>query len=80
MSIPNNSPKEYKCNICNKNYSTRQNLWKHNSKYHSTQSHLNNSNNNSNNELLTSKSTQNKSEFRCTYCKKYYSRIDNLHP
>ena len=33
-SIPVIIQKEYKCITCNKFYSTRQNLWKHNSKHH----------------------------------------------
>ena len=34
MSIPINNTKIYSCEICNKTYSTRQNLWKHNHKFH----------------------------------------------
>ena len=33
-SIPVIKHKEYKCKLCDKVYSTRQNLWKHNSKHH----------------------------------------------
>jgi len=38
MSTPDNNIKVYRCKICNKTYSSRQNLWKHNNKFHVTTS------------------------------------------
>jgi hypothetical protein len=32
--MESNPSKIYKCNICNKIYSARQNLWKHNQHFH----------------------------------------------
>ena len=62
--------KENKCNICNKLYSTSQNLWKHNNKFHNNNS-AKNSPNSANNKLINN-------EIKCDYCKTIFTRKDSL--
>lgn len=65
---------EYKCNVCNKIYSSYQSRWNHINKYH-------------NNDITKithnyTKPPQNTTNLHknisCTYCNKYYSRNDSL--
>jgi hypothetical protein len=81
MSIPNNIPKEYKCNICNKNYTTRQNLWKHNSKFHNTEKsteskHLVNLNGNTQSTeskpILNIQKNELEHKYKCDKCNTYF--------
>ena len=60
---------EYKCNICNKQYASYQSLWIHNKKFHLK-----------NKKIITetSKNTQNDYTYICEYCKRKFSRNDNL--
>jgi len=71
-------PKEYKCDICIKIYSSRQNLWKHNSKFHNSESH--NSPQKPTNipqiSIISPQKPTNK--LMCEYCKHIFSRNDSL--
>jgi predicted GIY-YIG superfamily endonuclease len=62
---------EYKCNICNKKYSSYQSLWIHNKKYHKN---INNITYNNTNNISRQTTIQN----QCEYCKKILSRYDSL--
>ena len=52
---------EYKCNICNKQYSSYQSLWIHNKKYHTTKnkndSHSDSHDNQNDNHISSNKKT-----------------------
>ena len=68
---------KYRCELCNKSYSSRQNLWKHNTKFHKTETLANTSET----SKITSSLPQNTStslQNSCKYCNKIYSRKDNL--
>ena len=72
----------YICKICNKKYSSYKSLWNHNKKYHNSVFIIN-TQNSSNITQNSSNITQNSSTNTlhkkiCIYCKKYFSRIDNL--
>lgn len=54
----------YYCEVCNKNYSSRQSLWSHKNKYHNTEDTLN--------KGLKKKTTT------CDYCDKTFSTTSNL--
>lgn len=62
---------EYKCNVCNKNYSSYQSLWIHNKKYHSK----NNNYNHKQSQITTEKLNVN---YKCEFCNKILSRQDSL--
>jgi hypothetical protein len=72
----------FKCNLCNKDYKSYQSLWNHNHKYHKEIKFINTSIPNKtplNSALQTSQQTEtNKKLIECTYCKKVFSRSDNL--
>ena len=55
-------PSKYRCEICDKTYSSRQNLWKHNSKFHKTNV----------NENVTNVTECNKN-VTCTLCNKIFN-------
>jgi DNA-directed RNA polymerase subunit RPC12/RpoP len=85
MSTFKNIPKDYLCNICSTKYKTRQSLWNHNNKFHSTH---NSTKNAVKCEVYTRKSTQNlknesdnaniSTNYKCQYCNKILSRSDSL--
>ncbi len=83
--------KKYTCNICNKLYKSYKSMWHHKNKYHNDLTQKNSSSyiKNSNNTQKNSCQPQNSSESIlvdaiinnkniCDYCKKEYSRLDNL--
>jgi len=62
---------EYKCNICNKIYSSYKSLWKHNKNIHNEKNNIltnNNSINTNNNNIISIKKVYN-----CKYCNKNYN-------
>lgn len=66
---------EYKCDICNKYYSSRQSRWNHIKKYHVNKVREN---------ILTSKElgqdlVRNEHKFGCRYCNKAYSHKQTRH-
>ena len=67
---------EYKCNICNKQYSSYQSLWIHNKKYHTTKnkndSHLDSHDNQNDNHISSNKKT-----YKCSKCNKNFSCYQN---
>jgi hypothetical protein len=65
---------EYKCNQCNKLYSSYKSRWLHIKKFHPD----NYPQISSNILNLSSENPQNSSIFECNYCKKILSRSDNL--
>ncbi len=65
---------EYKCNICNKKYSSYQSLWIHNKKYHKTDNNVTLYNTNNISIPLQHSIIKN----QCEYCKKILSRYDSL--
>ena len=69
----NNHVNVYKCNVCNKNYSSRSSLCNHNKKFH-------NVNSTKNTQITTNtppKPTKN-NEAICDFCNKIFSRNDSL--
>jgi hypothetical protein len=74
-----NSINTHRCNICNKNYSSKSSLCNHNKKFHDNK-HNNNNNNSTflphNNTITSHITTLNKNE--CKYCNKILSRQDSL--
>ena len=69
--------KENKCNICNKIYSTSQNLWKHNNKFHNNNS-ANNTPKPAKNSPDSAKNVSINNEIKCEYCKSIFTRKDSL--
>jgi hypothetical protein len=65
---------EYKCNKCNKNYSSYKSLWKHNKNFHTN----NNTQNNIVPPQITIKECVKLSTFICKKCNKSLSRSDSL--
>ena len=62
---------DYKCNVCNKIYSSYQSLWIHNKKYHNT-ININTSKTHQTPQILPQQI------LNCKYCLKNLSRKDNL--
>jgi len=71
------SNKEHKCNVCNKIYSTSQNLWKHNYKFH-TNNTANNTTKYAKISPIPAKNTSTNNEIICEYCKSIFTRKDSL--
>ena len=79
---------DFKCKICNKLYSSYQSLWNHNHKYHNTNTTQTTTNDfimTSNNFQmtlndckLTSNDFHQNNQFTCEFCKKTFSRKNNL--
>jgi hypothetical protein len=63
---------EYECKICIKKYKTYQTLWKHNKKFHKTKINIILQNTHTVSPNLLN------NDCICKYCKKNYSRNDNL--
>jgi hypothetical protein len=64
---------EYRCDHCNKKYSSYQSLWIHNKKYHT----IKNIDSTGNVLICTGNVLENNSEttnYKCKYCKKYSSQ------
>ena len=59
-----NINRQYKCNICNKIYSSYKSLWNHNKKFHIIEDNINNISNN----LL---------KYECDYCNKKFKNYQN---
>ncbi len=82
------SSKEYICKICDKQYSSRQNLWKHTNNKHSdlytkkSQSNTKSTQNHACNPIIITKKSQNNTNIivknQCNYCYKILSRHDSL--
>ena len=86
-------PNDFRCNICNKLYSTRQNLWKHNQKFHNNndcektatdcEKTVVDCEKTANDCEITQKPSifiQNNSEniIKCCFCNKIFTRRNNL--
>ena len=76
---------KYKCNNCNKYYSSYQSLWIHKKKFHNTQLNIINPHSSSihphSSSILPHSSSINKvdnNKLECNLCKKILSRSDNL--
>jgi hypothetical protein len=78
---------EYTCEICNKNYKSYQSIWNHNHRYHKNNSiHISsdytqqssNSLKKSSNKLLNTQTPIQTNSLTCEFCKKIFSRSDNL--
>jgi hypothetical protein len=68
-------PKDYRCKVCDKSYSTRQNLWKHNAKFHKSENAemlQNVTNCNENREDDVTKCNKNVT-YKCTKCNKVFN-------
>ena len=73
--------KKHICNICNKEYTTRQNLWKHNKNNHTIESNPGApiiTNNTPEPEIITPIITNNTPTNECKYCKNIFSRVSSL--
>jgi hypothetical protein len=75
--------KKHVCNICNKDYSSRQNLWKHMRKFHiisETKIAHNDTKTAQNLDYIAPKSTEIAPEIKnnCKYCKKVFTRLSSL--
>jgi hypothetical protein len=71
------SPNDRRCNICDKSYSSRQSLWNHNTKFHTKPSPQEPSTL-PQTILISPQNTSSSPQNICMYCKKIYSRKDNL--
>ena len=72
---------DFKCKICNKLYSSYQSLWNHNHKYHTIITNQMTSNDfkmTLNDCKLTSNDFHQNNQFTCEFCKKTFSRKNNL--
>jgi hypothetical protein len=78
---------QYRCNICDKSYSSRQSLWNHNNKFHlnivpeSAKSPSESAKTSSESAKTPPESTKNTSENNniiCEYCKTTFTRNDSL--
>ena len=78
MSTHVYTPKEYKCDICIKIYSSRQNLWKHNSKFHNSESHNSPQKPTNLPQISTISPQKPTNKLMCEYCKHIFSRNDSL--
>jgi len=69
---------DFKCNTCNKNYSSYQSLWIHNKKFHNNiSSNLHSiTHNNTNNIVELPQNNIEKNKFTCKFCNKILSRTD----
>jgi hypothetical protein len=76
----------YECKICNKEYSSRQNLWKHNSKFHKNTNNqndnhqeINNQNNNQNNnhDNHVNHEEIKVKKYNCAKCNKIFNNYQN---
>ncbi len=65
---------EYRCNTCNRVYSSYQSLWNHNRIKHSSQT----ANITQNTTNVTQNTTKLNKNSLCIYCNKYFSRNDSL--
>ena len=69
---------EYRCNICNKTYSSYQSLWIHNKKFHNPKTIITNNvpiiNQSFNNHLTIISTDKTK---QCKYCNKIFSHYNN---
>ena len=80
-TLETNPKKEYRCKPCDKSYSTSQNLWKHNNKYHN-ENIINNkskdkpqSTNNKSNDKSNDKSDdKSNKKYKCSICNKLFSK------
>lgn len=77
---------KHRCGICDKSYSSRQNLWKHNTKFHKSnnqqvinnnQPEINNNQPRINIQDDKNQHTTVKSKLVCKYCKKIFSYIQS---
>jgi hypothetical protein len=75
MNENNESIKIFRCNICNKNYSSQSSLCNHNKKFHSKLI-LNSSIIPQESSKLPQELIEN--NLICIYCNKHYSRLDNI--
>ena len=63
---------EYRCNICNKQYSSYQSLWIHNKKFHKKD------NSETNHSIIIAQSLHNQKPIqKCTFCDKTFSHYNN---
>ena len=82
MNENNESIKIFRCNICNKNYSSQSSLCNHNKKFHSKLI-LNSSSKPHEPSVIPQESSKLPQELIennliCIYCNKHYSRLDNI--
>jgi hypothetical protein len=70
------SLKEFKCNICKKQYKSYQSLWKHNKLFHKNENSKKTSIDY--NTILTSGNSNINNKFICQYCNSSFSRKNNM--
>ena len=68
--------REHICIVCNKHYTSRQTLWKHNKKFHNT---LNNQDNHidNHNDNHTNNHNNNKKKYNCKKCNKIFGKYQH---
>ena len=66
-------PSKYRCDVCDKNYSSRQNLWKHNSKFHKIDVTENVTNVTECNKNVNTNVTKCNKNVTCTLCNKIFN-------
>ena len=73
-------PNVHRCNTCNKSYSTRQNLWKHNNKFHLNILHESAKTppESAKTPPESAKNTSENNNIICEYCKTTFTRNDSL--
>uniref|UniRef100_A0A6C0EDQ3 C2H2-type domain-containing protein n=1 Tax=viral metagenome TaxID=1070528 RepID=A0A6C0EDQ3_9ZZZZ len=72
MNENNESIKIFRCNICNKNYSSHSSLCNHNKKFHTINIQHNNNITQHNNNITQHNNNINESDYMCKYCSKIY--------
>jgi hypothetical protein len=72
MSENNDSIKLFRCNICNKNYSSQSSICNHNKKFHTNNIQHNNNITQHNNNITQHNNNINESDYMCKYCSKIY--------
>jgi hypothetical protein len=69
--------KSFKCNVCEKNYSSQSSLCNHNKKFHKTNITENNGNITKTNGNITETNGNIKNKLVCKYCNKIFKHIQN---
>ena len=82
MENPSENDRSFKCNECNKKYSSYKSLWNHNKKFHNVTDNTNNTliiqNNVPNNtSIITNNSSLNPKKYNCCSCNKEFNNFQN---